>query len=527
MLYVRRPTFLRVAMKIADGQIWINPTPSTRLSRFSIQSPQSQISSHPAHPTNTSTQRSELTYIQGLDHLGFHSGRLTGAQRERTSKRRFCLAMDGSQLPVMHSLAIRSSWNKLLERLETHPDEASIQTTAKSDSHDLLLSGFEALEESTKIAAIHILCTRRDVPLSVLEAFVKAQPTSVRLLTSNNNCALHLACYAQQPLEIIQCLAEADPDAILSQEAKSLRNSLHICLVFGRGLRQVIPMLIHVGGPERIGHALASKDVSSKTPLVLACESNDVTQSDFALLFQASGKENLERPLIQELSHCYSGRITRVLSSKLAKKSALFKCDPSRYCNPKRALSTAGFMLTSNLNDAYALRACWHKLVVVLGVEDESQLSTFPLLHECIRQDSSCETLFFQMILHMNPHYMCQMDSNGELPIHVAARLATNTKEWRERIEALVRGYPKGSSIANNAGELPLELLRQVSWNHMRYLVLYCPLALSKLRLSESLYAEIMAKMGPTGGQLNFIFTILKNTPTLFERHGAGVLNGT
>lgn len=427
------------------------------------------------------------------------------------------VAMDQPELPVMHSLAMNSNWNGLLKRLESHPDEALFQAAATAS--------VGPLEDSTNIAVIHILCIRPDLPLNVLEAFVHEQPASTRLLTSKQNCALHLACYSQQPLEIIQCLAQAYPDAILWREATSLRNVFHICVEFGRHLRGVIPMLIQIGGHDRMVHALASKDVSNKTPLVLACWRNDVTQSDFGALHQASSKENLERPLIQELSNCYKGRLKKVLTSKLTKKTVLSNYLPSRVCNPKGASITAGFNLTSNLNDAFALRACWHKLVVALGCEDESQLSTFPILHECIAQDSSCETLFFHMILAMNPYCMCQLDSNGDLPIHVAARLATNTKEWQHRIEALVRGYPKGASIANMEGELPLELLRHASWNHMRYLLLCYPLALSKLSLPESLYAEIMTKMGSTGWQSHFIFTILKDTPTLFERQYTGVVD--
>jgi hypothetical protein len=439
------------------------------------------------------------------------------------------VAVDEPELPVMHSLAMNSNWNGLLKRLESHPDEALYQTalTALQDSFNLRIPRGGGLEVSTKIAVIHILCTRIDLPLNVLQTFVQAHPTSISLLTSNQNCALHLACYAQQPVEIILCLAQADPDAMLWREATSLRNVFHICVEFGRHLREVIPMLIHIGGPDRMIHALASKDVANRTPIVLACGRNDVAQSDFATLHHASPKENLERPLIQELSLCYKGRLKKVLTSKLTRKTVLSTQVPSRVCHPNKASVTAGFTLTSNLNDAFALRACWHKLVVILGCEDESQLSTFPILHECIRQDSSCETLFFHMILSMNPYCMCQLDSYGELPIHVAARLATNTKAWQQRIEALVRGYPKGASIANTDGELPLELLCHVSWNHTRYVLLYCPLALSKLSLSESLYAEVMAKMGPTGGQLHFIFTILKGTPTLFERRNPGVLDGT
>ena len=127
--------------------------------------------------------------------------------------------------------------------------------------------------------------------------------------------------------------------------------------------------------------------------------------------------------------------------------------------------------------DSLMLWRCMHKMLVVLGAANDSLLLTYPLLHECIRQDPHCNTFFFHCILSLNPHYAYQADTNGDLPLHVAARVAENTKEWQNRLTRIVVSYPKGASIANTQGKLPLELLQDVSWDHMRLLVRCCPVA--------------------------------------------------
>jgi hypothetical protein len=55
-----------------------------------------------------------------------------------------------------------------------------------------------AIMDATNLAPIHILCTRKRVPLNVMEAYVRVQPTSVLLLTGEKRCPLHLACYSEK-----------------------------------------------------------------------------------------------------------------------------------------------------------------------------------------------------------------------------------------------------------------------------------------------------------------------------------------
>lgn len=417
---------------------------------------------------------------------------------------------------VMHKLAYECNWNGLIKRLETHPDEA-LQFT---DDPTWMEQDGECLPEDdlitgTTLAPIHVLVNRRDVPINVVEAYVQNQPKSIQLLTDQLRYPLHLACYSNASLEVIQFLAQADPNTLVPQETWHGWNVFHICTHCGTE-ENVMSMLLNVAGRHRTTVALGSKDHYGRTPLILGCKHGaQITKTDFALLFQASTKENLERPLLEELSRNYGSYLNGALKLKPPPKTAVSNSVPSPYCNPKRSLSVESFWLWRP-TDSLALWRCMHKMLVVLGAANDSLLPTYPLLHECIRQDPHCNTFFFHCILSLNPHYAYQADTNGDLPLHVAARVAENTKEWQNRLATIVVSYPKGASIANTQGKLPLELLHDVSWNHMRLLVRCCPVALSRLNLHESLYANVMAKLGQKGHS-STIFTILKETPALFD----------
>lgn len=420
----------------------------------------------------------------------------------------------------LHQLAYNSNWNGVLKRLEECPEEGSqtVNHTTWMKQDGECLPEDDLIIEATHLTPMHILCTRRDVPVNVLDAYVRAQPEAIRLLTNDKRAPIHLACYAKQSFEVIQFLAEADPDTLLLQETFDGWNVFHIC-VHCDTEENVMSMMLNVAGPSRTASALAMQDRRHRIPVVLACNVRPkITKADFALLFQESSTENLERSLLEEISRNYRSYISSALKLKPPPKSPVANGDPSPYCSPTKSISVEGFWLWRPM-DSLALWRCMHKMLVVLGAARDSDLATYPLLHECIRQDPHCKTYFFHCILSLNPHYAYQMDTNGDLPLHVAVRRADNSREWQNRIAGLVISYPKGASIANREGELALELLdkKHVSWDHMRSLLRCCPVALSRLHLHESCYAEVLAKLEKKS-YTSTMFAILKETPSLFER---------
>lgn len=432
--------------------------------------------------------------------------------------------MANSEPTDLHKLAYECNWNGIIARLESHPAEAS-RTVVDSSWIQQGTGIWEdhAITDATNLAPIHILCTRQGLPRNVIEAYVRVHPSSLLLLTGEKRCPLHLACYAKNSLEIIRFLAEVEPQTILMHDSFYGWNAFHIC-THSNCKEEILSMLIDVVGPDRTAAALGCKDLKGRTPIILACRSQPkISKRYFTLLHQESGVQNLKQTLLEEISRNYGSFLTGALKLKPPPTFVVSTGNPSPYCNSKRSISVESFWLWRP-QDSLTLWECMHKIIVLLGVSNDSQLPTYPLLHECIRQDPHCQTAIFDCILSLNPHYVCQVDSNGDLPLHVAARLADNTKENKNRLMLLVKSYPKGASIVNNEGKLPLELLKNVSWGHMSPLLRCCPVALSRLSIPDSLYANVLAKLGQNGIS-NTVLTILKETPSLFEGKNVGVVD--
>jgi ankyrin repeat protein len=387
--------------------------------------------------------------------------------------------MSTSKPTDMHEIVAESNWDGLLERLETNPEEASIGIGTSYLLEDDMLG-------ANNMTPLHLLCTRPHLPPTVLEAYLKAAPNSIRIVTDSGFSPLHFACYCRQIRAIILLLVTADPELLTFQENLQHWNPFHLCIKYG-SRKDVMKTLLDCGKPNIVAKALASEDRQGKTPIALACEHQKINLPDFILLRNACLNMELKRPLLQELSLGFHSILNDSLRTKLTPKVSVVKCPPSRYCNPKKQISIEGTVWSLSLGKSYAIWDCMHKLLFLLGVTDKRQLVTFPLLHEIIRQDMDCTTLFFDAILLLNPYYVCQVDPNGDLPIHVAARHANKTNECNRRLQILIRDYPRSAALANREGKLPLEMLSDTNVKVVRMLVNACPLALSRLRLHDSL----------------------------------------
>jgi hypothetical protein len=167
------------------------------------------------------------------------------------------------------------------------------------------------------------------------------------------------------------------------------------------------------------------------------------------------------------------------------------------------------------------------KALVLLGV-DEHESSTCTPLHSCIETDRLCETMFFDCLLRINSFYACQSrSSDGSLPIHLVARYAREASDvaaaekWTERMHTLLDLYPKGTTIQDSEGRLPLELLAQprgrASWEQIRMLLEVSPSAVSRLEFGEPMYSYLLARLNREHST-DTIFQMLCETPTLIEK---------
>jgi len=425
------------------------------------------------------------------------------------------LGREESPPPLMHRLAYDSDWNGVLERLTSNVQEGlqTVNNTTWMDGGGDLTSD-ETIIESQMLAPIHILCTRQ-VPVTVLQAYLAAQPEACNLETSDGRRALHLACYSLQSPEVVRCLAEADPDALSCLESFDGWNVFHICAYLG-AQEEVMSTLLQIAGPIVTSVALRTQDKLGRTPLELACIlRSKISSTDFALLYQHSPADCLRRPILEELDRHGHGADSWKRATAWP-PSAVSHHRPSFFAHPSRRLPSFRPHLLRPA-DSLALYLTMSKVLAVLGATDEN-LTTHPLLHECIRQDPELRTSFLEFFLRHNPYYVCQVDSNGDLPLHVAARCASiEHQQWEYWLRRLLRMYPRGASVVNRDRELVLEILhnRNMPWRMIGPTLDQCPTALIRLRLPEAMYANVLAKVG-LASTPNTMFVILRESHMLF-----------
>lgn len=417
----------------------------------------------------------------------------------------------------LHERVAQGSWEKVLARLKTHPQEALHVVDSIGWLGRRTASKFALLADDSNISALHLVCAHENPPRQVLRAYLEAQPKAIKILTGDNKSPLLLACHAKLRPEKLAILIQADPDAILGQDIDG-RTSLHVCCLNGAP-ENSIRVLIDTAGPERIERALLACDRrSNHAPIHCACNrTSEIRLEDFALVYEHTRVESLALSPLQVLCQEFQTNFQYCLRTSPIPTTAISTGDPSPYCNPDRAIPIQRFWMWRPM-DALFLRRAWNMAFTLLGAHG-SDMSTYPLLHECLERDPECACDMFDYILCLNPHYAYQIrNDDGLLPLHVICRLAAQNGErhWAERIRKLVQLYPKAASISDPDGNLPLEILVRptVTYEHAGPVLETYPSALARFDLPETLYPYALAQLARRQC-LNGIFQIIKDTPTL------------
>lgn len=420
----------------------------------------------------------------------------------------------------LHELVYKSAWEEVLLRLKSHPHEALhvVQCSREwLERRNLVLDDF-LLVTDANVSALHLACFGRNPPPRVLKAFLEAQPRAIKILTANNQSPLSLACLSRARVENVSLLAMADPDAILLRDDRG-RNVFHQCCAHPRLVANTLTVLVNAAGPERTESALLTLDRDGKAPIHLACSRDSgIGKSDFSLIARFSTGIQSPTPL-EVMCTEYRDYFQSALSSSPIPTSAVSADDPTPFCNPRKVLSPERFWMWRP-SDALSLRRGWNMAFSLLGADD-NDIATYPLLHECLERDVACRTDMFNYVLCLNPHYACQLrPSDGTLPLHVIARLAGENGErhWVERIQMLVHLYPKGASIPDQDGNLPLELLARatVTFDHVAPILEASTSSLARLDLPDSLYPNILSQLARRESW-STIYQILRDTPTLIN----------
>jgi len=415
----------------------------------------------------------------------------------------------------LHELVAENAWEKVLVRLNTHPHEALHVVDSLAWLGRRTTSVLAPLIDDSNITALHLLCAQTNSPRRVLRTYLEVAPTAIKIVTPDNKTCLFLSCLAKHSPEKLSIVATADPDAVMVQDADG-RNAFHACCLRGMPDNSLLALMNAVG-PVRTQTALLAGDRrNNHAPIHYACtRESQIRLEDFALVFQRTRIESLDINPLQVLCNEYQTNFQSCLRTAPIPTTAVSAGDPSPYCSPDRALSLQRFWMWRPM-DALFLRRAWNMAFTLLGAYG-SDMSTYPLLHECLERDPACTSEMFDYVLCLNPHYVCQL-RDGLLPLHVICRLAAQDglRHWAERIRKIVQLYPKAASIPDPDGNFPLQIIVRptVTYEHAGPVLEACPNALARLDLPETLYPYALSQL-VRSESVNAIYQIIRETPTL------------
>ena len=388
----------------------------------------------------------------------------------------------------------------------------------------------DVLLSSRKSTAFHILCTRPDPPMRLVESFLAVAPTVVSVRDGKGRSPLHLACYGRQSLEVVQAIAKTvlrQSDEIGSWADNLGWNVAHILARFGAE-QGVVSFLLNEG-PIVPNHQmlplLTAKDQKGRTPVQVACGAiARINKDDFDMLCISSRPSLRKRSsLLLQLSSEYRECLNMALVNAAGRfpKRIVAPSSPSVYCNRQKKVSVSSIWFWRP-DDTMRLWSCLHKALTVLG-STHTTAHSFPALHCCLEADRNCETPFVSCLLIIYDEFACQVRSDDRaLPLHVSTQLALDTDGWYNRIDQLIKSYPEAAAFGDSEGRVPIQLFvtSAVSWRHVEPVLTAWPEGLSRLQLPEAVFPLILSRLTRSRTtvrveDLNSVFVILRHNPSL------------
>ena len=330
--------------------------------------------------------------------------------------------------PDLYEHALVGTWPKLLARLATHPQEAKWSDKCKN-------------------TALHLVC-RRQPPLEVVLALIRSNPVSPTLLTVDGLTPLHFACYCGASPEVISVLIQTNKEATSLSEKRG-KTPLHCtCAGFRNADREkVIKMLL-----ECYSNAAILPDEKGRTPL--------------ALIFDNYAEE-IEEEVQKESDSAYIS-LNSINTNENQQTS-----DSSQKKTIPRELQEC-FKLVSAL-----LRAAYHGSIG----DPPPKSDKFRILHASVGISDS-PPQFIKLLMRMNPGDEKEVDTQGKLPLHVAAltklfdettrtsttmvdfgasddgsaRIKQKMVDSATIIQELLSSYPDAASVCDKDGKTPFLL---------------------------------------------------------------------
>jgi len=359
--------------------------------------------------------------------------------------------------PELFDLAQRADWSAVILRAATHPQEAFwIDRCGNS--------------------ALHLAC-RKQPPVEAVTALLRACRKTSSMKTVDGMTPLHFACYCGASSEVVKVLIETNP-AIVSLGDRRGRTSLH-CVCTGvktSNVNAIVRELLQVN-PD-LCYAI---DKSGRSPLFLVLDDYaDAIEEQIYMVTRDSSSEGL-------------------------------------------SISEANKMTEEHL---YDLDERWISVTLLLSAAYYETVNgtvgnqvPFRLVHACVGT-RNCPVRFVFLALNLWPEQLKEKDSDGNLPIHIAAFSIWKPKHRRfNTLIKVVSMYPEGARVPDKNGVLPLQLAVQSkkTWNEgVRELFEAYPEALATLDIDFKLYPEILALAGKSF-PLKILYQVLISKPEILS----------
>ena len=329
------------------------------------------------------------------------------------------------------------------------------------------------------------------------------------------NTALHLACRKQPSKDVILSLIRACHEA-LSMKTVDGMTPLHFATYCGASY-DVVKILVNANR-----HVVSYSDRRGRTPLQCACIGRKTSDTNNIVreLLQISPDlcryvdNNRRSPLFLVLDD-YADAIEEQMHIMTRNTDP---DDNQPFTTDERNKITADHLydlderwvtVTSLLKAAYKETA--------YGLTPNTV--PFKLVHACIGAHS-CPMRFIFLALSLWPEQLKVKDSDGNLPLHIAAFSKSNRKHFRcNTVTKVLSMYPEAARIPDKNGALPLKLALQSGkgWNDgVRELFEAYPEALATLDVDFKYYPEILALAGKSY-PLNTLYQIISSKPEVLN----------
>ena len=357
--------------------------------------------------------------------------------------------------PDVLDYAWRCEWSKLSRRLVTHPEE----------SRTLNFNGRTAL---------HLACFSRP-PLEVVQELIRANPQALfRRDIRSRYTPLHLLCRfgAEDEVlcEVVQVMMRMVMDSSLKSKSRQAYRSNASAAAIAVNMRDTMRSMLVTGEVVNVWddtHFDAAddffrSDMSEKVqaPLYLACLrgasiqtiqtlSIDMNETLVSSQFEISTQHQHMDVLEESLGALWVWFDKRIASSIPISHARLYWC--SQRCHE--------YDPRIDWKDVEEFRAAYSKIDLLLkqiagkrGISLSLNVHTVASLHRSIPD-------LLDYVIRLFPNQIYQRDQKQDLPLHLFLRNNCITDHWARGVEVITTAYPESTCIPDGNGNFPLTVL--------------------------------------------------------------------